>query len=346
MIKLGICGHFGIGLNLLNGQTIKTKIVANEFRKQLGEEQVDIVDTHGGVKRVLSMCIETIGLFHKCENIMIAPARRGLLMYVPICTLYNFFYHRKLHYIVIGGWLNEYLNEHPRIEKKLKKFETICVETATMKTALEKRGFANIVILPNCKELKEYHLSELPQKYDEPYEICTFSRVMKEKGIEDIVNVVQVINESIGRVVYKLDIYGSIWKSYQKDFAKLQKTFPEYICYRGEVDFNKSTETLKKYFFLMFPTKFYTEGIPGTIIDAYAAGIPVVSAKWESYDDIVTEGITGLGYSFGDLDALRQLLVEIVQNPQMIIKLKGACLQKSRELTPQFVIGKFIENYF
>ena len=50
MIKLGICGHFGIGLNLLNGQTIKTKIVANEFRKQLGEEQVDIVDTHGGVK--------------------------------------------------------------------------------------------------------------------------------------------------------------------------------------------------------------------------------------------------------------------------------------------------------
>ena len=291
MIKLGICGHFGIGLNLLNGQTIKTKIVANEFRKQLGEEQVDIVDTHGGVKRVLSMCIETIGLFHKCENIMIAPARRGLLMYVPICTLYNFFYHRKLHYIVIGGWLNEYLNEHPRIEKKLKKFETICVETATMKTALEKRGFANIVI-------------------------------------------------------YKLDIYGSIWKSYQKDFAKLQKTFPEYICYRGEVDFNKSTETLKKYFFLMFPTKFYTEGIPGTIIDAYAAGIPVVSAKWESYDDIVTEGITGLGYSFGDLDALRQLLVEIVQNPQMIIKLKGACLQKSRELTPQFVIGKFIENYF
>lgn len=60
MIKLGICGHFGIGLNLLNGQTIKTKIVANEFRKQLGEEQVDIVDTHGGVKRVLNIGVQGV----------------------------------------------------------------------------------------------------------------------------------------------------------------------------------------------------------------------------------------------------------------------------------------------
>ena len=346
MIKLGICGHFGIGLNLLNGQTIKTKIITNEFKRQLGEEQVNIVDTQGGLKKILRMCIETRGLFHKCENIMIAPARRGLLLFVPLCTLYNLFYHRKLHYIVIGGWLNEYLNEHQWIEKKLKKFDTICVETATMKTALEKRGFTNIVIMPNCKELKEYQLSDLPQKYEEPYEICTFSRVMKEKGIEDIVNVVRMINDSMGRVVYKLDIYGTVWKSYQKEFDGLKTTFPEYIRYMGEVDFDKSTEILKNYFFLIFPTKFYTEGIPGTIIDAYAAGIPVVSAKWESYKDIVTEGITGLGYPFGDLDALKQLLIEILQNPQKINELKESCLQKAKELTPQFVIGKFIESCF
>jgi hypothetical protein len=56
---------------------------------------------------------------------------------------------------------------------------------------------------------------------------------------------------------------------------------------------------LKDYFALLFPTHFYTEGIPGTVIDAYAAGIPVISAKWESYSDVIDEGVTGIGYKDG-----------------------------------------------
>mgnify|MGYP002519543662 CR=1 FL=1 len=31
----------------------------------------------------------------------------------------------------------------------------------------------------------------------------------------------------------------------------------------------------------------YTEGVPGTIIDAYAAGLPIISAKWLNYGDIL-----------------------------------------------------------
>lgn len=67
-------------------------------------------------------------------------------------------------------------------------------------------------------------------------------------------------------------------------------------------------ETLKNYFALVFPTLFYTEGIPGTIIDAYAAGLPVISSKWESYDDVIEDNITGVGYEFGSDDALVEIL--------------------------------------
>ena len=65
---------------------------------------------------------------------------------------------------------------------------------------------------------------------------------------------------------------------------------------------------LKNYFLLAFPTKFYTEGIPGTILDAYAAGVPVIASKWESFFDVIEEGKTGIGYEFDNQKELEKIL--------------------------------------
>ena len=58
MKKVGIVGHFGFGHDLLNGQTIKVKILFQEFQKQLGAENTMAVDTHGGwfCRRIRACC--------------------------------------------------------------------------------------------------------------------------------------------------------------------------------------------------------------------------------------------------------------------------------------------------
>lgn len=62
--KVGIVGHFGFGYDLLNGQTIKVKILFHEFQKQLGTESTMAVDTHGGAKKAPAMIAGTI----KCSS--------------------------------------------------------------------------------------------------------------------------------------------------------------------------------------------------------------------------------------------------------------------------------------
>ena len=52
-MKISILGHFGEGANLLNGQTVKTKIITEELQRQLGQDQVLKIDTHGGWKTLL-----------------------------------------------------------------------------------------------------------------------------------------------------------------------------------------------------------------------------------------------------------------------------------------------------
>ena len=57
----------------------------------------------------------------------------------------------------------------------------------------------------------------------EPYKVCIFSRIMKEKGIEDAIDVVKSINEMYKRTVLDLDIYGSIDKEYEQEFQTLKE---------------------------------------------------------------------------------------------------------------------------
>ncbi|MCI9582926.1 hypothetical protein D3Z50_10485 [Clostridiaceae bacterium] len=84
MYKTGICGHLGIGHNLLNGQTIKTKAVAEELRRRLGEGELIIVDTYGGIKSVHRMLYQSWNMFRKCENIIMMPAHKGLIVFTPV----------------------------------------------------------------------------------------------------------------------------------------------------------------------------------------------------------------------------------------------------------------------
>lgn len=345
MKKVCIIGHFGFGQNLLNGQTIKTENVTRELEKQYGEDQIIKIDTHGGVKALPQIIMQMIEAFKHSENVVIFPAHNGVKIFVPLCNALNAIFKKKVHYIVIGGWLPSFLNGKYFLKRNLTHFDGIYVETSTMKKALMQLGLNNVIILKNFKDIEILHKEELQIVYEKPYKICTFSRVMLEKGIEDIVNTVISINEKNREVIYCLDIYGQIDAKQKEWFDKLRNSFPSYISYKGLVPADKSVEVLKNYFLLAFPTKFYTEGIPGTILDAYAAGVPVIASRWESFSDVIEEGKTGIGYEFGNLKELETILEKISSTPQIIIEKKHECIEKAKEYLPQVALRSLLEKF-
>lgn len=50
---VSVIGHFGNSKLLLNGQTVKTKIITDELSKQLGNDEVLKLDTAGGKSTLL-----------------------------------------------------------------------------------------------------------------------------------------------------------------------------------------------------------------------------------------------------------------------------------------------------
>lgn len=343
MKKICVIGHFGFGKELLNGQTIKTKIVTEEIERQIGKKQVIKIDTHGGIKSLLKLPFQAFSALKKCDNIIIFPAHNGLRIIAPILFLENNLFHRKLHYVVIGGWLPRFVGNKKVLKSILQHFNHIYVETSTMKRALEKQEFKNITIMPNCKKLRILDESELVYNTSEPYKLCTFSRVMKEKGIEDAINAIKAVNEKNGRVVYELDIYGEIDSRQVDWFESLKSKFPEYIHYKGLVPFDKTVDIVKNYYLLLFPTKFYTEGIPGTIIDAYAAGVPVVVSKWESFADIVNHNC-GIAYKWNSEIDLINVLITLSNDTEKLDRLKKGALQEATKFIPSNALKVLIGN--
>ncbi|MBR2722403.1 MAG: glycosyltransferase [Clostridia bacterium] len=344
MKTAAIVGHFGFGYEYLDGQTVKTKILAAELKNQLGDQEISCIDTHGGAKSTPKLLLRCVSALKHHRNVIALPAHNGVRIVIPWLLFVNRFFHRRIHYAVIGGWLPNLLKEKRGLAKKLKKLDGIYVETTSMKEALEEMGFANIVVMPNCKELCVLTKEELVYPESEPYRLCTFSRVMREKGIEDAVQAVKAVNGKLGRTVYTLDIYGPVDPSQTEWFENLQKEFPAYVRYGGLVPFDKSVEVLKDYFALLFPTRFYTEGIPGTFIDAYAAGIPVITSMWKNSGDIFENGVQGLGYEFEKPSELERILFELSQDNEVFISLKPNCIEKAKCYLPKSVLTVLVER--
>ena len=333
MAKICVCGAFRLWGVPKGGQEVKTCILADALEAKYGK--IYRIDTLAKYSRLLLTC-QLVWAMMTCTDILILPAHNGLMVLAKLLTKLNKIFHCRLHYSVIGGWLQDLLLGKTEVIRALHQFSGIYVETQTMMNALQQIGCDNVCVVPNCKPLNIEKKENLPTIYSEPYKLVTFSRVTEKKGVGTAIELVMKLNRKYGRKVYLLDIYGPVDPGEDEAwFAELKEHFDDSICYKGNVPFDKSVEILSGYFALLFPTQYYTEGIPGTIIDSYAAGVPVISARWKSYSDVVIEDVTGLGYDFNTNSELESILDNIVDHPYKIIGLKENCIRKAENFLPQ-----------
>ena len=343
MKKIGMVGHFGGNECFLDGQTVKTKNLYQALEEEFSPD-IQKLDTYGYKKHIVSFFFKTLRLIFTSKNVVMLPDENGVRVFVPLYGLLNIFLKRGVHYAVVGGWLPVFLKQHRCVRWFAKRLTGVYVETSRMKIALEAMGFANVHLLPNFKYLKPLSQAEMEYNVARPLRLCIFSRIMEQKGVEEAIETVTAINTAAEETVYELDMYGPIDAAYETRFAELQKSFPDFIRYKGMVPSDQSVQALKSYFALLFPTKFYTEGIPGTLIDACAAGVPVITALWGNYADVFKEGVTGWGFEFGNFEQFRTLLEKAAKDPEAFSEMKISALKEMKKFEPRAAITELTQR--
>ena len=81
--EIGIVGHFGMNKRFYDGQTIKTRILYDELKKRLNDNQILYVDTYNWKKNILKTLINSLKLTWKCKKIIINTSKNGRHVFIP-----------------------------------------------------------------------------------------------------------------------------------------------------------------------------------------------------------------------------------------------------------------------
>lgn len=338
-MKIGLVGRVAKHELLFDGQTVKTRYLY-EVLKEIGE--VFVVDTFNYRNNIVLTFYNSLKALVNCDVIVLSVSINGRKFFFPFYYYLNRVFKKKIFHSLIGGRLDNNIEQNPSWKKFVKSFDGNWVESHDLVAKLKMMGIDNASYLPNFKKIPIVKLLD-NYTYERPICFCMFSRVQKKKGIEDAILAIDAINKKYGNIIAKLDIYGPIDEDYKLEFENLMNKHQEFAVYKGIVESSKSVDVIKDYFILLFPTRYYNEGIPGTIIDALSAGVPVIARRWHYCDEMLTDGVNSLIYDFEDEKGLFEKIDYSIQHIYNIIEMKKQCIAKAEEYSFEYA-KKILES--
>ena len=342
MNRLLIIGAFGDDKPTSSGQIIRTRVTYDELAKIYGKTRVLKLNTTDSSNKKLPFLWKLILSIIKSDCIMVIVSENGMRILYPILKFASLYMRKKILNSIVGGTVKPILVKYPMCRAAMKSFYINWVQLPSMIDELAGLGITNCEVLPNSKPLKRIKPAEYT---NQTFKFCTFSRVSKEKGIEAAIKAIRIIHEKGYDV--ELDIYGNPDENYKDRFKMIMEGAPEYIKYRGVASYDKTTEVLKEYFMLLFPTTFDGEGFPGTLIDALYAGLPVIATNWKHNGEILCDGVTGYLYDYQNDSLLVDLIEKAVCNPKEINNMRFECINNSKNYSIDRIMGiicKRIDN--
>jgi glycosyltransferase involved in cell wall biosynthesis len=336
---IGIIGHFGIKNNKLDGQTIKTNLLKDAI-STYGVEDIVYFDTSILINKPVYSLYKIAIIFNKCEKVIILPGIRGLKVLLPYYIMLKKIFKNKLFYVVIGGWLNDLKKKNRRIKEQLIAIDGIFAEAKDLVEEL-KKDYKNVYLMQNFRAF-DNTINYLKLSDRKEFKCLFLARVSKLKGINLAIEAVKQSQEENSSVF--LDIYGPIEPGFENELKeKLINTFN--IKYKGLLDpmSDDFYKIISDYDVILFPTKYPGEGIPGTIIDGFIAGVPVIASDWKYNSSIITNLKNGIIIKDYNPQIYSQQINKLFKERNMLNALKENCYRERLKYSTEKLIGEFLE---
>lgn len=330
MKKILVLGYFGYLTNQLDGQTVKTRDVYRLAKEQLTDCDVEYFDTQSLQKSKLLL----FKMFFKvmcCKTLFYLPAHNNLKVFFPVIFILSQLFRFKIHYFVVGGWLREYLTHLPIHRFMLGRIKGIHTETKRLKKELEDYySFYNVDIFPN---FRFFEFTPKPSE-SEKLRIVFMARVMKQKGLDWIFDLADYISEHNLQDKYSITFFGPETEE-EKEYFENNVAKYDFAEYKGTLQPKEIHETLSKYDVMLLPTHFYTEGLPGSVADAYISGIPVIVTEWKHSHEFVDDGKSGYIVPFENgKQQMINRVISLEEDRTLLRRMKANALIKRMEFAP------------
>lgn len=341
--KIGVIGHLGMKKEFCDGQTVKTKNLVG-LLENVGKFSVFRVDTYLFRINKIKLLLDSLRCLLTCEHIFLLVSVNGMRFYLPFLYYVNKLTKRKIYHYVIGSELLDMVETDASLVKYLNALTVNWFEYEKGTQFLQTKGVKNASTLTNFKLIQPVYEAHPYEDTNGVYRFCTFSRVMQEKGITDAIQAVADINAEYGKKLATLDVYGPVDPGYSQVFDQLLREYKDCIQYKGVINSGSSVDALKEYYALLFPTHWAGEGVPGTIIDAFASGIPVIASDWNANSSLIENGKQGIIYPSADLTSLKEAIIWAIQERDAMNKMRFDSREAYNQYTPEAVLSVIVNE--
>jgi glycosyltransferase involved in cell wall biosynthesis len=258
-------------------------------RVRLPDEPVSMKDIVRGA-RILRDVMWNVP---RCRVVLLWANSRFLLTAGIAIILWCRLSGRPVFAKVFGAFLARRIKLQPAVSRRLTRMVlgmTVCIFPETEHLARELVNEAGIraervLLLSNFLPDRALAIPLVPKRFSGK---CVFvGQIKREKGVFDIIEALR------GRDGMTCDFFGPLLERDRREFLDSVSTCPA-CSYRGALEPGTVSATAAEYDVLLLPTYHSGEGQPAVILEAYAAGIPVIASDWLSLPELVKDGVTGI----------------------------------------------------
>lgn len=186
----------------------------------------------------------------------------------------------------------------------LKKVKVVFCENSSIKDELtnDKVVSADRVIVLNGAGVNLIKFSYQPYPYNEMFHFLFIGRVMKEKGIEELVTAIEKLNNNGFQC--RLVIVGNYEEDYSDTFQE-----KEYIDFQGpQLDVRPFIANCD-----CFVLPSYHEGMANANLECAASGRPIITSNIPGCKEAVKDGVSGFLCEPKNVDSLYEVMKKMIE---------------------------------
>jgi glycosyltransferase involved in cell wall biosynthesis len=204
-------------------------------------------------------------------------------------------------------------------------------QTKAQAAMAREQGFEQVRWFPTSRPGVQASSSPLSEGACRRFVFC--GHIKPDKGVRELIAAAEQFDGTVA-----VDVYGPFRNGMTKDVFENCRI----VKYRGDLCPEQVLAKLREYDALVFPTYFEGEGYPGTIIEAYVAGLPVISTRWRTIPELVNED-TGILVEPRDAKALLAAMRLLIEDVPLFHTLRDGAARAAARYSLDFWGSRFAE---
>lgn len=220
-----------------------------------------------------------------------------------------------------GGKAGDFFKQYGFLLRSiLEKADAITTPSGFLRDVFRNAFGIEPIIVPDITDIHQFHF----YKRESFRPMLLVTRSLEEiYDVGCVIRAFRIIRNSFPQARLGIAGGGSLMTELKSLVSSLE--LKDSVTFYGEVSHKRMHELYRKYDISINASR--VDNVPGSILEAFASGLPVISTDAGGISYMVEDGVTGLLADVGDYTELAQKAIHIITQPELGRKLADAGAQ-------------------